>query len=565
MSETGDHTPRWLPWGLFALAVLVSAVTWWGDFTYDDFPIIVESDRIHSPNQWHRLWTESHWERPRGGTMGNWRPLTLSTFALNWWVSGGAPWSFHLINTLLHSAVTLVLFSLARVILRGPWPAALAAALFAVHPLHTEAVANTVGRSEILAALFALMAWQAHRRGQPVRAPLWFALGLLSKESAITIIGVMALDDWLGRPGEMGGPRWQLRRWVGPLTVIPVYLVARWAALGQLGLGEQPSSFTLINPLLAEGMGWITQWATAIRGLGLQWWLFVWPADLVADYSWRHLELSPGFFDPSTAVAALAMLGLAALAIRTRRQRPEIALSIGLWFLTALLTSNLILTVGVLFAERLVYLPSAGMCLLFGALVGWGEAVQRRPFQGALVVICAVILVAASVRTIRRSWDWGDNLRLWQHDVRVAPRSSQAWAALGVELQLLERHPEAREALERAVRLSRMQEGGPPLNARALEHLAGVLLKMAEEATLEGRAVRAAQLHTACDQAIVQCLAVHPGNAVATSYLALRHHQRGEEDLARVAFQRALALDPENPVVQANWEYFLSRTGPPDG
>jgi protein O-mannosyl-transferase len=565
MPVNGDHPPRWLPWGLFALAVLVHALTWWGDFAYDDFPIIVESDRIHSPDQFHRLWTESHWERPRGDTMGNWRPLTLSTFALNWWVSGGAPWSFHLINTLLHGAVTLVLFFLARAILRSPWPAALAAALFAVHPLHTEAVANTVGRSEILAALFALMTWRAHRRGHPARATLWLALGLLSKESAITVIGVMALDDWLGRPGEASGPQWRLRDWVGPLLVVPAYLTARWAALGQLGLGEHPPSLALMNPLLAEGTGWITQWATAIRGLGLQWWLFVWPADLVADYSWRHLAPSPGFLDPPTAVAALSLLGLAFLAIRTRRHRPEIALSLGLWFLTALLTSNLVLIVGVLFAERLIYLPSAGMCLLVGALGSGGAVARGKPIQRALVVAWVVILAAASVRTVRRSWDWGDNLRLWQHDVRLTPRSSQAWAALGVELQLLERYPEAREALERAVRLSRMEEGGPPLSSRALEHLAGVLLKMAEEATLEGRTVRAAELHAVCDRAVVQCLAVEPGNAVATSHLAIRHHQRGDEDLALAAFRRALALAPENSVVQANWEYFLSQKGSPDG
>ncbi len=236
--------------GLFVLAVVTYSISWWGDFVYDDLRIIVADERVSEPGRWGELWSRSHWNLERGNNLSNWRPLASSSYAVNWWFTPASPWSFHLINTLLHGAVTLLVFSLSREVLRRTWPGAAAAALFAVHPVHAEAVANIIGRSELMAALFGLLAWRAHRHGRPVWAAVWLGVGVLCKESALPLVGVMVLDDALGRPGSPVRPRMRVGTWLPMMVVTAIYLAARWAVLGCLGRNSGMALMSVYYPLL---------------------------------------------------------------------------------------------------------------------------------------------------------------------------------------------------------------------------------------------------------------------------------------------------------------------------
>ncbi len=552
---------RWIPWALFGLAVGVYAITWWGGFAYDDFGIIVQDERIHSPEQWHELWTHSYWDRPRGHNLSNWRPLASTTYALNWSVAGDVPWSYHLINTLLHGAVTLALFSLTLEILGVLGPALIAASLFAVHPLHAEAVANVVGRAELMAALFALLAWQAHRHGQPLRAALFFGLGVFSKESVLPIVGVMVLDDLLGRPGSPVPPRRGSRPWLGLAGVIALYFPARWAVLGSLGGNRGILPLAVLNPLIADGLPSLARLATATKMLGFQWWLFIWPRHLSADYSWPQIPYSSNFLDPPAAISLLLLVGLAVIAVRAWRRRPTVTLAIGLWFITVFLTSNLVITVGVLFAERLMYLPSVGMCLLVGVIVASIPSTVRA--RRALVVVSAVSLIALGARTVRRSWDWRDTLHLWEHDVRVVPNACQAWACLGVENLARGQLEEARMMLRRALALSHFP-GDPediPRHPSALAKITGVLMQLAQRAEADGDLRRRDELLAEADLATEQCLRMEPHNAEVLSFRAIRLFMQGEREQAEEMFERALAADNTNPIVLCNHGNHLWFTG----
>src|ERR1051325_7436599 len=121
-------------------------------FVYDDVPAIVENPLCHSLAHSAQIWVSSYW---RAGLL--YRPLTIQLFALEWRAGGGAPWPFHLVNLVLYAAAAWLVYRLARRVL--PAGAAFAAAaLFAVHPVHVEVTANAVGQSELLAALFVLLA-----------------------------------------------------------------------------------------------------------------------------------------------------------------------------------------------------------------------------------------------------------------------------------------------------------------------------------------------------------------------------------------------------------------------
>jgi protein O-mannosyl-transferase len=120
------------------------------------------------------------------------RSVTIASFALNWAAAGAHPLVFHLVNLLLHTAVVVVLYLVLRSLLdsvpNASTIAFAAALLFAVHPIHTEAVASIVGRSELLAAGFLLAAWLLHLNDKVIAALLCFLLALLSKESAVAFV-----------------------------------------------------------------------------------------------------------------------------------------------------------------------------------------------------------------------------------------------------------------------------------------------------------------------------------------------------------------------------------------
>lgn len=128
------------------------------------------------------------------------RPVTFATFAVNWAAAPGRPFAFHVVNLLLHAGVTCLLYLVLQNLLawspRGKAVAFAAALLFAVHPIHTEAVSSIVGRSELLAAGFLFAAWLLHLQDREIGALICFVVALLSKESAVAFLPLVLLGDY---------------------------------------------------------------------------------------------------------------------------------------------------------------------------------------------------------------------------------------------------------------------------------------------------------------------------------------------------------------------------------
>src|ERR1700720_1200269 len=128
------------------------------------------------------------------------RPLTFATFALNWRLGGARPFGFHLLNLILHAVASLLLYLLLEALLgaspSGKAVAFAAALVFAVHPLHTEAVSSVVGRAELLAVGFLFAAWILHLNDWQISAVICFVLALLSKESAVVFLPLLLVGDY---------------------------------------------------------------------------------------------------------------------------------------------------------------------------------------------------------------------------------------------------------------------------------------------------------------------------------------------------------------------------------
>ncbi len=458
------------------------------------------------------------------------RPLTMLTYVANARLDP-APRGFHALNIALHVAVSLALYALALRLLHAPLAAGAVAALFAVHPIHTEAVTGIVGRAELLAALASLLALLAFARAHAAtgaRRTAWLgasllavAAGLLSKESAFTVIGLIAvLHWWLDRAASW---RRHLVALIPYLAVGVAYLGLRLALLGSLGLPEPPPM--LDNPLAHVDAA--TRWRTALVVLWDYLALLVAPLRLSADYSFAQEPLRETWSDPRV-LAALALLGgLAAGALLAARRAPVLTIAAALWAVPLALTANLLFPIGTIKAERLLYLPSAGICLAAGWLLWRWHA--RRPRAAAAVF--GVVLALLAARTWVRNADWRDERRLYAAAVAVAPDSAKAHHNLAAVLQ---REGDSAAALAHFTRALELY----PAYASAAFGIGHV------HAT---RGADAAARHWFEE-------ALHRDERLTLAHLqlGLLHQRRGAPDAAEAAFHAGLRHAPDDPLLLVN-------------
>ena len=376
----------------------------WNGFALDDRSQVAFNPLLSDWSGMWRAFGESWWASGFGGQY--YRPLTVATLVLDARLDG-APW-FHLVNVLWHVAATVTVAALAR-----RWAGAraglIAGLLFAVHPVHVEAVANVVGRGELMAALWTLLAvYGAVVRESPAWSGVALACGLLSKENAAVAPALAALAWLLGvtRP-----PRRTIVALAAAWAVAGgAYAVARWAVL------HTHTGFTDIAPVFqgADGLSVRLTAAAALADIAR---LLVFPLTLRVDYSLQERTLVSSVFDTRLLAGVLCTAIWAALvAVAWRRGRRVEAYGL-VWIAVALLpVANLLFPVGVLVAERTLYLPSAGLAVAAGAWLGG----LRSRLVPALV---GLGVVAAAARTAWRVPVWRDDTTVTVSILADSPRS----------------------------------------------------------------------------------------------------------------------------------------------
>ncbi|MDX2121725.1 MAG: hypothetical protein SF070_11800, partial [Gemmatimonadota bacterium] len=352
----------------------------------------------------------------------------------------------------LYVLVSLLVLALAHRLL-PPGPATAAAALFAIHPVHAEVVGKVVGQGELLAAgwgvLALLLALDGERSGWSARrtAGMLGALGaaLLSKEHAVVLPFLFPVLLLAG-----GGRRALLRESAGKAAVLMagvliLYLSLRHAVLGGIS-GDLMHPAWRGETAASRGLTMLAAVPTLVR-------LLFWPTHLQADYSPRELLVVQTLSGPPLVGLGL-LLGLCALAFAARRHPivPAGLAWVGLAFLPA---ANLLLPTGVLLAERTLFLPSVGACLVVG---GVGAALGRHFAAGSTVrlgwgalVICLISLGGS--RSISRLPVWRDNRALFAQTVLDAPESYWAWRTYAGDLVLRDQPDSARLAYARSLAL----------------------------------------------------------------------------------------------------------------
>jgi hypothetical protein len=385
------------------LVVMTALAATWpaiqGRFVYDDAYYVVGNPAAHGE--------ASPWTSPLGSPQqALWRPLTVASYALQW--SGAeAAGPFLIANVLLHVAVSLLVLALGRRLLPSGGAAFCGAILFAVHPVHAEAVAWVSGRAELLAALFvvgAWLAWLTPGRAAATASAALLACGLLSKESALVAPLLFVAGDLL-----------LLRRPVprARLALLSAVILAAWAAR----LAVLPQALPGGAPFGDVPLGARLLVALNILGESLR--LCLWPAPL------RVFHPRDDFLglQPAPLLVLLAVALLAAWCWRRERAAAACLLLVP----PALLTVLNVVPIGATFAARFLYLPSAFVCLAAGTLLA--SRARREGARGGLgasLLVGGALLAAALPACRAATRVFSSDLALWTHEAAVAPQVAHA-------------------------------------------------------------------------------------------------------------------------------------------
>ena len=533
---------------LLAVVAFAYGNTLLSDFTNDDIQLyVIRNPQVTHPSL-RALFSPNKFT-------GVFRPVTFATFALDWKIGQGfAPW-FHVINLILHAIVTLLLYTLLQKLFQGVDQGnalALAAALlFAVHPIHTEAVASISGRAELLGAGFLIAAWLLHLNDREVPALFCFVLALLSKESAIVFLPLLILGDYLST-------NWKSTlRYLRAAGVTVLYLAVLWKVRGNhLGMAYV---FFLDNPLFGIPAG-----PRILNALGVAWkyvGLQFYPATLSSDYSYNQIPLYSAWrYALPAALATVAAVAGWIWAVWKRRR--GLALAGGIYMAGFAVTANILMPIGTIMGERLAYFPSAGFCLL--AALAWNWLRQRR--QTLAFGTLAVLITVLGVRTVVRNRDWKNNETLYSAQVRNAPDSAKTHENMALLYMNHEQVDLARKQFETALRIypdphtlatygvleasqGNYQEAGRKME-KAFSMVGREYLAYDEIAVnLATLYIQTNHMDGALDL-LNREIAESPEYGRAWAGRAVIHYKRGETAAARADVQTALRLDPTNRVAQ---------------
>jgi tetratricopeptide (TPR) repeat protein len=437
MQQQIDRHGGWLIVAIAAIAVYANSLA--NGFALDDVHIIQINGRVHQLSDQARIWLTPYW--PGYGTeLGLYRPLVIFMYALEWALGGGAAWVFHAFNVAFHAAASVLAYFLLRTLVGAGLPALLGGLLFAVHPVRTEAVANIVGQAELIAGIATLGACLLYATRPAGVATSWprraglailFVLAILTKESAIVLPGLLVAVDLAQR--RLDFSRSSFRAYISdafmPLFLLTAaaiaYLALRVDVLGSIGGVDAAPSL----PFLREHH----RIPTALRAWPEYVRLLFFPVDLSADYS-------PGVILPVEGMSPMAFLGALilfvtlALALFTP-VTPAAGLPAAWFIVTVLPVSNLLMPVGVVVAERLLYMPAFAISLIVAFVCrALQPTVAKRPPSRQLLWLAlpGVVLVLMGGRVVLRNPDWKDTPAVWEALVRDHPESYRAqWVESG--------------------------------------------------------------------------------------------------------------------------------------
>ena len=473
---------------MLVLAVAATAgVGWEAPFTYDDKIEVIGSQAVRDFAHPQTIFAYN----PA-------RAVLLYTYAANWAFGAFDPRGYHAVSILLHAINAVLALGLLRRLLT-PFRAALAASIWALHPMTTEGVTYISGRSDALVSTWFLLAtswWIDDSRSPNLRkrVGVWIvaALALFTKEIAVGLpILLLAADGFL-----VSGGRWRLIAWRRYLPLGLLMFAAGTGRLWLLGWPVPEVPRTLGVHIVTQAEGW---------AMYLRLWLLPWGQSI--------LHALPA---TDSAVAIACLVGVATTLAVALWKGGITAFGGLLWALPLAVSSAFVLKETV--AEHRAYLSGLGLWLVVVSLL------PERRFLWAIPLVMAGL-------TVRRNLDWRDEATLWSGATRVWPASADAWYGYGQALKFASRWEEAEAAMQRVVTLA-------PTRVEALDDIGITRVQRRDDA-----GARAAW---------EEALRIRPGHCAALNNLAGLQARQGDRLAAASGYEGTLRMCPDDATAHLN-------------
>lgn len=513
---------------LMALALALTALSYVNtlrfQFVYDDLPQILNNPRIHFWRHAPRLFGEHVWSQLAGRAGNYYRPLFELWLLLNYSLFGANPAWWHATTVAVHLAVTIMVYVLARRVTGDRLAAAIATVLFGLHPTHIETVAWISGVTEPLLAVFVIGSVLSYARWRDggSHAQWWraasvaaYALAMLCKETGIVVpIILLAYDRYVSRRGPQREPL--------------VSLAARYAPYGATALAYLGVRHHVLRGLgYPEAKPWLDVALTLPSFLLFYVRELIWPVGLSV---FRDVPLvhSPGL---SNFVLPLVGVVAAVSALAWASRRWQVAAFASVW-LAALMIPPIagiyVFNADDLVHDRYLYLPSIGLAMVVALAIRKIKS-EGRELLGAPAAPMAVTLALAcalAAGTALQNTVWANDLILYAHAVKAAPKNVLAIDHLANELYKRGRVDMALQRYQEALRLK------PGIWET---HFAvGITLYEVGQ-------------FAAAQKELETAILLLPSNADQYYYLGLCHLQQGQYARAEQSFRMAIAIFGAKP------------------
>lgn len=489
---------------LGAVVFLVYANCLFNRFVWDDEQVFVKNIFMTSPSYLGQLLT--HNLVAGAGLISNlYRPLQSLTHFLDLHLWALNPAGHHLSNIIFHIGAALALFFLLCRLF-PPQAAFWAAALFALHPLQSEAVAYVSGRADTLAILFLCLGLLSFEK-RVWLAVFFAALSVLSKENMVLFPVFLFLFEYAAhRPIRLA------RHW--PFWVLSgAYVIARLTILNfqnTLNFYQTPNELTLHFSSRV-----FTYFTTTAKGLML----WVWPLDLHHERSWPVFTL---FSIPQVWVSCLVLTAFLSIAFLMRKKSRAVTVGIAWFFIATFPTSNLVFLINYIFCDHWFLAPGLGLALIAGAAIVYFESRAGR----VTTLVCAALCVALALMTFRQNTFWRTPISLNSRIISFEPFSAKINSNLGMAYSDEGKTKEAIRYYKRAIEIS---DEYPQTH----HNLGNTYL----EAGREDEAIEEFQ----------KAVAITPSFYQSWMQLGVLYFRQGKLEEAQQAFEKALKAFPYNP------------------
>lgn len=416
---------------VLVVAFLAYANTLNHGFVLDDKSAITDNSSVQKGiGGISEIWSNSYMYGYSGTNEESYRPISLTLFAIEKAIFKSSSTPFHLIHILLYSLLCFILFKWLQLLFEGSSKLAFfLSLLFALHPIHTEVVANLKSADELLALLFGVLSFYyfskylIHRLSNYwLYSILFFFLAILSKETALTYLLVYPLLVWFSQSSYK-------KDWVAASSnLMPVifYFILRSLILTDITFEEDSIKVTGQNNALLFAENNSEFFGTTFSILVMYFKKLLIPLQLSYDYSFNQIPIR-SFTDFKVLVSLAVLLGLIIAGIITSFKKNKIGLGIAILIGTLTLSSNLLVPIAATAAERFLFSPSLGFIMCVGFTYESLEAhLKRSSIKNILMAIGLVVLVAFAYLTTDRNKAWESNETLFLTDVETSSNSFRA-------------------------------------------------------------------------------------------------------------------------------------------